>query len=140
MVLARRHPLFQELAAAVQVHEDRDLGPQHVAIAAAQRGAGDDPGSAGVDLAPDPVRHRLQPGSAILVGERHAGRHLLPVGRRVQVVALDEVPAESIARAPWPTLDLPQPETPMTTRTGWAGVSSMVTDPPKHAKRRSVEA
>ena len=32
VVLARRHPLFQELAAAVQVHEDRDLGPQHVAV------------------------------------------------------------------------------------------------------------
>ena len=53
----------------------------------------------------------VEPGPAIGVGQRRAGRHLRDVRRRMEIVGVEERPAERRRRAPRPTVDLPRPAT-----------------------------
>src|ERR1700739_1696360 len=55
-----------------------------------------------------PLPHRFQPGIAVGIGQRRARRHLRDVGCRVKGTRRRRANAA-------PTVDLPDPETPMTT-------------------------
>jgi len=68
---------------------------QPVAIGAPQRGAGDDRALAFRELGPDSI----EPGPAVLVGQRMAGFHLGAGRVGVQIVAIDEFGAEGLREA-----------------------------------------
>jgi hypothetical protein len=64
-------------------------------------------------------RDRVQPGPTILIGEGNAAVHLVDVGSRMEPIGMLELPSE--AESEEPTVDFPQPETPMTTITAGTG-------------------
>jgi hypothetical protein len=94
-VLARREPRRNDLGAPRQVdeaHVARALDP--LAIAALQRRAREDHVARLRCHLAQPVDDAVEPRPAIVVGERDAGAHLLDVGGRMQVVRVDQRPAE----------------------------------------------
>src|SRR4051812_18684967 len=66
-----------------------------VPVGALERRAGDDGVAPGGLVLPDPRGQSAQPGPAVAVLEGVAGAHLLDVLRRMEVVALGEVPPEA---------------------------------------------
>ena len=82
--------------------DDADVAPsmhQDVAIGALQRGAGDHGALAGLADPVDLVGNRLQPGPAILVGQRLAGAHLGDIAGGVKPVAILVAPADPLRPA-----------------------------------------
>ena len=73
-------------------------GADPVAIAAAQRRAGDDQAGRPLRLVGEARGDALEPGPAVGVGERRAGLHAGDALRRMQAVAVDEAEAERLRR------------------------------------------
>src|SRR5262249_36198497 len=98
MPVARRQPTRDQIPPAFEI-DDADVGAladQDIAIGAFERRACDGAMVAGAPSRVDPGGDALQPGPAILVGERLPGVHLLDVGLRVEPVALLEDPIQPV--------------------------------------------
>ena len=95
VVLAGRQPLREQLARPGQVQEGHVVPSQHVAIPAREGGAGDHDRPAGRQPLIHPGCDGGQPRRAVLVGERRSRAHPLDIRRRMEAVALQQVPAES---------------------------------------------
>ena len=87
---------------------------KQVAVDAAQGGAGDDGGLAAALLAGDPVADGLEPGPAVLVGERHPCFIFSTLASGWKASPSANSQPRTVDR-PFATVLLPLPETPMTT-------------------------
>ena len=61
-----------------------------------------------------PVTDGVKPRVAVIVVERVTGRHLGDVGLRMEIVRVGERDTQTLGQRR-PNVDLPDPETPMTT-------------------------
>src|SRR5262249_6409623 len=81
MAVTRGNPARDQVLAPFEIDEThvRALIDENVAIGTLERGAGDDTMIAGFARRVDPGGNGLEPGPAVLVGERDAAVHLLDV-------------------------------------------------------------
>src|SRR5262245_63280078 len=92
MPVARSQPTRDQVPLALQIddaHVDA-IADQDIAISPFERRASDGAMIADAPGRVDPGGNAVQPGPAVLIGERQAAVHLLDVGRRVEPVALLE--------------------------------------------------
>ena len=100
MSFPRRQPACDQIVCAIEVDDAHVVAAmhQHVAIGALERRTGDyDMASTPADLV-DFVGDGLQPGPAVLIGQRLSGAHLLHIGLRVKPVAVLIGPAKSFGQ------------------------------------------
>src|SRR5215471_1694570 len=99
MSVARRQPTRDQIPPALEI-DDADVGAladQDIAIGAFERRACDGAMVAGAPSRVDPGGDALQPGPAILVGERLPAVHFLDVRLRVEPIALLENPVQPVS-------------------------------------------
>src|SRR5258708_39417019 len=116
MTLARGEPARDQFLRAVEEDDADVITPMHedVTVGAFQRRAGDDGTLAGLADAVDLVGNRLQPGPAVLVGQRMARAHFRDIAGGGKPVAGLAAPAEACgpavgAGALAPARDAPPP-------------------------------
>ena len=73
----------------------RPVPNQDIAISSFQCGTGNDAVPARSARLVDPGGNRVQPGPAILIGQRNAGVHFVDIGRRMKPVCIFEFPAKA---------------------------------------------
>ena len=100
MPLAVGHALLELIGLSEQVDEEDPAlrTGEQVAIGALERRAGDDRLDVLGSTLAHPVAHGLQPGPAILVGQRDAAAHLVDIGPGVEVVGLGDGPAQCVVK------------------------------------------
>jgi len=93
---AARESAAERFPIGLQVHETdaAEVATQGLPIPVLQRGAGQNQRLPAIRGRRDDFVKRRNPRLAVRVGQRYPGAHLLDGRRRVQLVALDEAPAE----------------------------------------------
>jgi len=79
----------------------------------------------------DPSGNCFQPGLAVGIVERNSGMDFGNVRRRMQIIAFFKSPAEAGGEFTRDSGFLPEPETPITTRTDAAGSAVMGANAPE---------
>ncbi len=93
--LARAQPLSKQIVSSFQVDElDVRIDLKQIAIAAFQRGTGQDDVLAGRIPSQHSLANGIEPRDAVAIFERDAARHFLDVGWRMKRVAVNETPTE----------------------------------------------
>lgn len=100
MAMAGRQPTGDLLTRAGQIDEHNALATQDIAIAPLQRRAGDDARPSSVGVFVNPLSDLRQPRPTVFVVELVPGRHLVDIGRGVQIVTLFEVPRQAAGEQP----------------------------------------